>query len=179
MYFSFSQDLLAYWNFDDGTASDVTGNGYDGIPNSLAIELDTYANDSTQIENFADPNDNHIAILSNSTKPNSSKHSPPFIRGQTTKIPPIKTDGTIYYALIEYTSKDGKFAIWMVTTENFGSTVLEVTGIDLSELLNLDAFEGAHIGFASATGNASENQDLLAWSFFPKSWKVYSQVSTE
>ncbi|ROL55985.1 LamG domain-containing protein, partial [Bacteroidetes/Chlorobi group bacterium Naka2016] len=26
-----SQDLLAHWSFDDGTARDVTGNGYDGI----------------------------------------------------------------------------------------------------------------------------------------------------
>jgi len=29
--YSALDDLLAYWSFDDGTAQDVTGNGYDGV----------------------------------------------------------------------------------------------------------------------------------------------------
>ncbi|ROL55667.1 hypothetical protein D9V84_11115, partial [Bacteroidetes/Chlorobi group bacterium Naka2016] len=39
--------------------------------------------------------------------------------------------------------------------------------------------EGAYIGFTSATGNAYENHDLLAWSFCTKSWKIYSDVEEQ
>ncbi|MGB9852658.1 MAG: L-type lectin-domain containing protein [Candidatus Kapaibacteriota bacterium] len=150
--------------------------GYDGIPNSLEIEFDTYANDSTQIQNFNDPNNNLIAILSNGIGKNSSKHLPPYIRRQTTNILPIRTDGTIYYAKIVYSKDERKFTIWMDTTENLVNPVLEVNGIDFSELLNLDEWEGVYIGFTSATGNSFENQDILAWTFCTKSWKLYSSL---
>lgn len=152
------------------------GIGYDGIPNSLAIEFDTYANDSNQIENFLDPNDNHIAILSNGTNPNSSKHILPYIRAQTTKIMPLKTDGTIYTAKIEYDANNKKITVWLDTTEKFANPVLEASGIDLRSLLNLDQFEGAYIGFTSATGNAYENHDILSWNFCTKSWKIFSII---
>ncbi|QLH52838.1 MAG: hypothetical protein CH6_0213 [Candidatus Kapaibacterium sp.] len=152
------------------------GIGFDGIPNSLAIEFDTYSNDSSQIENFGDPNDNHIAVLCNGINPNSSKHFPPYIRGQTTQIPPIRTDGTIYYVKITYDNVNQRLSIWLDTVENYTTPRLVVEGIDISSELNLDGGEGAYIGFTSATGNAYENHDLLAWSFCTKSWKIYSDV---
>ncbi|MEJ5286738.1 MAG: hypothetical protein CH6_0211 [Candidatus Kapaibacterium sp.] len=155
------------------------GIGYDGIPNSLAIEFDTYSNDSSQIENFGDPNDNHIAVLCNGINPNSSKHFPPYIRGQTTQIPPIRTDGTIYYAKITYDNVNQRLSIWLDTSENFTTPRLVVEGLDISSELNLDGGEGAYIGFTSATGNAYENHDLLAWSFCTKSWKIYSDVEEQ
>ncbi|MFN3270040.1 MAG: lectin-like domain-containing protein, partial [Candidatus Kapaibacteriota bacterium] len=155
------------------------GIGYDGIPNSLAIEFDTYSNDSSQIENFGDPNDNHIAVLCNGINPNSSKHFPPYIRGQTTQIPPIRTDGTIYYAKITYDNVNQRLSIWLDTVENYTTPKLVVEGIDISSELNLDGGEGAYIGFTSATGNAYENHDLLAWSFCANSNTIYSSIINE
>jgi hypothetical protein len=152
------------------------GIGYDGIPNSIAIEFDTYANDSEQIENFNDPNDNHIAVLSNGINPNSSKHIFPYVRGQTTNILPLRTDGTIYYAKVEYDNFNKRLSVWLDTTQNFTNPSLEIEGFDLASELNLDGGEGAFIGFTSATGNAYENHDLLAWSFCPLSRKVYLEV---
>jgi hypothetical protein len=46
------------------------GIGYDTIPNSLAVEFDTYANGE-----FNDPNANHVAVQSCGTGPNSVTHS--------------------------------------------------------------------------------------------------------
>ena len=45
------------------------GLGYQGIPNSLAIEFDTHKDVS-----FADPNDNHVAVQGCGTAANSPKH---------------------------------------------------------------------------------------------------------
>ncbi|MCX7909570.1 MAG: hypothetical protein N2560_08660 [Ignavibacteria bacterium] len=152
------------------------GLGYDGIANSLAIEFDTYSNDSTQIENFNDPNDNHIAVLSNGRGTNSSKHKAPYLLAQTTSIIPINTDGTIYYGKVEYEKDKGRIKVWLDTSGNFLSPVLEVERIDLTNLLSLDQWEGAYIGFTSATGNAYENHDLLAWSFCARSRKLYASM---
>ncbi len=155
------------------------GIGYDGIPNSVAIEFDTYANDSTQIENYYDPNDNHIAVLSNGINPNSSKHILPYIRGQTTKIPPLKTDSTVYYAMIRYDHFNKSLSVWLDTVENFTDPKLVVNGFDLASELSLEDGEGAFIGFTSATGSSYENHDILAWSFCPFSRKIYSSSEKE
>ena len=76
--------------------------GYEGISNSLAVEFDTYSNDSTQIENYFDPNGNHIAVQSLGSKPNTSKHKPEALLGINKNILVMKPDGTIYYSTIEY-----------------------------------------------------------------------------
>jgi hypothetical protein len=141
------------------------GIGYDGIPNSIAVEFDTYANDSTQIENFLDPNDNHIAVLSNGTSANSSKHIKPYLLGETTNIMPLKTDGTIYYSKIVYDRNNRTLSVWLDTTEQFGEAVLKIENIEMSSILRLDAGELAFIGFTSATGNAYEAHEILGWRF--------------
>ncbi len=48
------------------------GIGYDGIPNSLAVEFDTYANLGPGPNN--DPNANHVGVQSCGTDPNSANH---------------------------------------------------------------------------------------------------------
>jgi len=141
------------------------GIGYDGIPNSIAVEFDTYANDSTQIENFLDPNDNHIAVLSNGTSANSSKHIKPYLLGETTNIMPLKTDGTIYYSKIIYDRNKKTLSVWLDTTDQFGEAVLKIENIEMSSILRLDGGELAFIGFTSATGNAYEAHEILGWRF--------------
>ncbi len=143
------------------------GIGYEGIRNSLAVEFDTFSNDSTQIENYFDPNGNHVAVNSNGTLENTSKHLPGVMRGINKDIIPIKSDGTIYYSKIEFL-EDGTFLVYLDTVPNPTKLVLKIEEhIDFKKLLNLDRGYRAFVGFTSATGCAVENHQILSWSFCP------------
>lgn len=143
------------------------GIGYDGIPNSVAIEFDTFSNDSTQIENFFDPNGNHIAVQSNGRLENSSKHTSKTTLGINTNIIPLKTDGTVYYSLIIYTEKTKTLEIYLDTSKDFSEPVLVVNNFDLFNLLKLERGYRAYLGFTSATGCAFETHELLSWYVCP------------
>ena len=59
------------------------GIGYSSIPNSLAIEFDTYYNPERN-----DPNDNHISIQSNGKNPISENHI--YTLGMASTIPTME-----------------------------------------------------------------------------------------
>jgi len=64
------------------------GIGYMTIPNSLAIEFDTYPNSE-----YLDPNDNHIGIQTRGKNPNSPDH---VITLGTSRNIPILEDGSVH-----------------------------------------------------------------------------------
>jgi len=68
--------------------------GYGGIPNSLAIEFDTWPN-----FDLGDPNDNHISIHTAGAFGNTPDEA--FSLGSTTPIPYMK-DGNVHTARIAY-----------------------------------------------------------------------------
>ena len=137
--------------------------GYEGIPNSIALEFDTYNNDSTQIENYFDPNGNHAAIQSMGTKPNTSKHLTESMIAMAKDIMTIKTDSTIYHVKIDYNIIPGQFDVYLETTLLFGNPIISLSNFDPAKIINLTNGESAFIGFTSATGNATENHDILNW----------------
>ncbi|MGC8957663.1 MAG: lectin-like domain-containing protein [Candidatus Kapaibacteriota bacterium] len=143
------------------------GIGYDGIPNSVAIEFDTFSNDSTQIENFFDPNGNHIAVQTNGQKTNSSKHTAQYMLGINARILPIRTDGTIYFSKIVYNEKAKILEIYLDTTKEFAEPALTINNFDLYSTLKLDRGYRAYLGFTSATGCAYESHELLSWYVCP------------
>lgn len=143
------------------------GIGYDGIPNSVAIEFDTFSNDSTQIENFFDPNGNHVAVQTNGQKENTSKHTPENTLGLNSKILTIKNDGTIYFASIIYTEKTKTLEVFLDTTNEFSEPILVVNSFDLYDILKLERGYRAYLGFTSATGCAYETHELLSWYVCP------------
>ncbi len=143
------------------------GIGYDGIPNSVAIEFDLFSNDSTQIENFFDPNGNHIAVQSFGQKANSSKHQSPYTLGINSKILQILNDGTIYYSKVVYNEKEKRLEIYFDTTQEFKDPVLVIRNFDLFSLLKLDRGYRAYLGFTSATGCAYQSHELLSWMVCP------------
>jgi hypothetical protein len=153
--------------FDNNVACGGNGGGigYDFIPNSLAVEYDTFQNDSTQIINLNDPNGNHIAVQTNGTFPNSSKHDSRITLGINPNILIIKSDGTIYYSLVEYSLKDKKLSIYLDSVPNLITPVLVIDSLDLNKTLYLDNGSCAYIGFTSATGKAFETHNLLSWSY--------------
>lgn len=144
------------------------GIGYDGIPNSLAIEFDTFSNDSTQIENFFDPNGNHIAVQSGGSRENSSRHKSPFLIAINPNLPiTLIPDGRIYYTKISYSLKEQKLMVYLDTTANYGQPVLVLNNFELHQVIPLERGYRAYVGLTAATGCAFETHEILNWSFCP------------
>ena len=127
--------------------------GYHGLPNSLAVEFDTWMN---QEPGFFDPNGNHISVHSLGTAPNSVSETASL--GQATNIPFMK-DGAVHVGRINYTP--GTLTVFL---DDLTNPVLTISNLDLSRLLVLDNGT-AWVGFTSATGSAWESHDILAWQF--------------
>ncbi|MBZ5705507.1 MAG: choice-of-anchor D domain-containing protein [Acidobacteriia bacterium] len=135
------------------------------IPNSLAIEFDTY-------QNPWDPDANHIAVQSCGTDPNTQDHTAicpneaPANLGIVNSIGLngiLLSDGAVHTAIIDYDGNQNTLRIFL---DNAGSPVLTVNNLNLSSLLNLN--EGfAWVGFTGATGALTENNDILNWTFTP------------
>jgi hypothetical protein len=132
------------------------GIGYNGIPNSLAVEFDTLQNPPEEFGGtLGDPNDNHVSVQTRGTLPNSA--NPTFSLGSTTAIP-LLADGNVHTAKVAYVP--GTLTIFL---DDLTKPVLTVP-VDLRTKLRLD--EGkAWIGFTAATGGRSQAHDILSFSF--------------
>lgn len=131
-----------------GQAGD--GLGYAGVPNSLAVEFDTFGNAETR-----DPNGNHLSVQTRGTLPNSAHHD--FSLGAATTIPEL-ADGGIHTVFLLYVP-----GVMLVFLDDFAAPQL-VLPVDLAGLLNLTTGR-AWVGFTAATGLATENHDVLDWWF--------------
>jgi hypothetical protein len=124
--------------------------GYDGIPNSIAIEFDTYQNSQ-----YADPVGAHVGIQSNGTAANSPAHNSSANLGGPVQV--AFADGNIHNATITY---DGVNTLSVFVDGNF----VVSASVTLNSLLSLDGGTSAYLGFTAATGGKEENSDILAWS---------------
>ncbi|MBM2816669.1 MAG: Protein of unknown function precursor [Ignavibacteria bacterium] len=144
------------------------GIGFEGIPNSLAIEFDTYYNNNNN-NNLNDPNGNHAAIFCNGRINNTADHNSKACLQTNMNIIPIRSDSTVYYAQIDYNIVPGKLRVWLDSTGRYDDKpILELDNFELSKLLDLAGGERAYVGFTSATGESYENHDILNWWFCPK-----------
>jgi hypothetical protein len=125
--------------------------GYHGIPNSLAVEFDTWWNGEF---GFFDPNGNHISVHTRGVRANSVSETASI--GQATQIPFMK-DGALHTARVDYTP--GTLRVFL---DDPNVPVLTIPGLDLSNLLILDN-GSAWVGFTAGTGAAFEAHDILAW----------------
>jgi hypothetical protein len=141
------------------------GIGYESIENAIAIEFDTFNNDSTQIENYFDPNGNHIALVKSI---NYGKISPKHEKDNTIKlvssIPQILLDKD-YFCKIDYNSDAMRIEVYLDDKGTFASPILVADNFDISKILKLDDDTYGYLGFTSATGCATEYHDILSWSF--------------
>lgn len=139
----------------------ASGIGYYGIPNSLAVEFDTWNNKPS----YCEPNGNHVAVQSLGTNGNQPEHcaDPGGAFGNPTlgiAIPQKDmSDGTIYDVMIRY--QPGLLDVYF---DNMANPLLSVN-VDLGTLLNLQGGRSAYIGFTSSTGGAFENHDIVSWSY--------------
>jgi Legume lectin domain len=177
---------------DTGGSSDGCGIGYGedntgcsltsgGIPNSLAIEFDTYQNED-------DPNNNHVAIQSCGTAANSSDNLVGGVIGMpepcnlaiNANLPITLADGNPHTVTITYAPSSLSNCPAIPSGPQQGSTYCStldviVDGTDLfpggvqvnlSTLLSLNS-GNAWVGFTAATGGGDDLQDILSWTFTP------------
>ncbi len=139
------------------------GIGYEGINNALALELDTYSNDSNQITDYHDPNGNHFAIQTSSTGPLLADHGDNtlFINKD---ISFNFSDGTDYDLEIDYNNELKLLSAFLSTKSN-RIQICKIPGFVLKDFISLDESNFGYLGITSATGNAYENHDILSMSF--------------
>ena len=141
---------------DSGTAIGAGGSGlgYETIVNSVAVEFDTFLSDT-----HADPDSNHIAVITKGTLANSANHQDALGVALSQNLPSFSSDGQVHTASIIYVPPTLKVHI-----DGHFEPVLTVT-IDLAATLNLDSDTQAYVGFTAATGGDSEEHAILNWSF--------------
>ena len=126
--------------------------GYGGVPNSFAVEFDTWYNGPSEDN---DPNGNHISVHTRGLLPNSGHEA--YSLGYTTTIPNM-SDGNVHNVEISYSP--GTMRIFL---DNDVTPRLTVP-VNLATTLNLSNGT-AFVGFSAATYNAWENHDLLNWTY--------------
>jgi hypothetical protein len=137
------------------------GLGYQGIPNSLAVEFDTVQTPSADFGagTLGDPNGNHISVQTRGMEPNNANTD--FSLGYTTQgtpAIPLFADGSVHTAKVAY--KPGTLTIFL---NDLTKPVLTVP-VDLGTKLRLD--EGkAWVGLTAATGRRFQAHDILSFSF--------------
>ena len=131
--------------------------GYDGIVDSIAVELDTFQNFQ-----ISDPNNNHMRIQSCGTAANSFDHGGPCNLGLQANLPITLTDGMPHQAVISYEPAHGSVT-GTFTVAVDGTQVLD-SEINLNSLLALNG-GNAWVGFTSGTGEYWERPVVLNWSF--------------
>jgi len=130
------------------------GLGYKGISNSLAVEFDTYRNDS-QSSSANDPDSNHIGINTG-----GSITSLATVGVATAFDSYTEQNPTIWTVWVDY---NGSALEVRASTDGFRpSTATLAYSVNLSSVLGGSA---AHIGFTGATGSAFGNHEILNFAF--------------
>ena len=142
-----------------------------GIPDSVAVEFDTFDN-STATD---DPNGNHIAVQSCGIgQPNSPAHGPntggfPECPIAAPVIPATTmSDGAVHTVIIDYTPPSCGECSGTLTVNFDGTPNVLTTSVTLENEMSLNSGK-AWVGFTGATGDLFENHDILSWTFTPHS----------
>jgi hypothetical protein len=121
--------------------------GYAGIPNSVAIEFDTFDD--------SEPNGNHISVQTLGTAPNSSDHAAsivwydpgyPLNGGQDHTVRVVHDSDTLRIYLDD------------------DSVPVITSPLDIGDLLSLPD-DSAWVGFTAATHGLKQHHSLLDWTF--------------
>jgi uncharacterized repeat protein (TIGR01451 family) len=164
---------IAYGD-DDSNANPSQG---EGIPNSLAIEFDTFQNVWDPASN-GDGSDSHVAVQSCGLGPNTSHHG--YLCGGTsgsnsTIGAPVVTstnmaDGAVHSVTIHYYAACPSPTCSPATPANIHVVLDGVdlypsgVNVDLSSI-GLAGGTNAYVGFTGATGGDFETQNILNWTF--------------
>jgi hypothetical protein len=143
------------------------------IPDSLAIEFDTYPNSW-------DPDANHVAVQSCGIGPNSQDHTNtscklglvPSAQLGTTLAAGIHTV-TITYVPPSCTDCSGTLDVILDNKDLFPTPV----SVTLDSKLNLNN-GAAWVGFTGSTGGSVESNDIVSWTFTPQAQSGVATIDT-
>src|SRR6185503_15652822 len=135
------------------TASGEVGGGigYQGMPNSIVVELDTFDNGV----GAGDSNGMHVAVHTAGTDPNGPSSS--TLLGSQALASDLE-DGAIHRVRVVYDAGATQLRIYV---DDLASPALAVD-VDIDATLDLDAGT-AWVGFTSATGGGFQSHDVLDW----------------
>lgn len=141
------------------------GIAYQAMKNALAIELDLFANDSKQIENYDDPNGNHLAVfkIAEGDTALSSLHNIQNVIALNTDIPIIRSDGTTYYEKVEYNPAQKELTVYIDTTGDFAEPLLVVSDFLLSKYIDMEYDKGVFLSINAASGSSYQSHKLLSF----------------
>ncbi|ART53170.1 hypothetical protein CBP34_17950 [Acidovorax carolinensis] len=134
------------------------GIGYSGVPNSVAIEFDTYDNGEVGASN-------HIGLDRNGSL-NSSPVSSPYgvsychLFDNSYLSDGCMSNGKVWSAFINY---DGTTQKLNVSVQQQGLALIQIISdysIDVGSFLGTNS---AYVGFTAATGAGHQNHDILNW----------------
>jgi len=122
------------------------GLAYNGVANSLAIEIDSYAGPG-------DPNANHIGVLANGDTVNHL----------ATYVPGFDLENAASHTVwVDYDGVANTLRVYLseaVTTVRPALPVLTLNAVDLAALTGANAW----FGFTGATGGLTNNHDIESW----------------
>ena len=136
-----------------------------GIPNSLAIEFNTYQNDGI------DPNSNDVTIQNCAgTGANSVDPTCTVIGGVNSTLPVTMSDGNVHSVTINYSGPSTTLIdVILDNVDLFPPTESNPNGGVPFDLTSIGLNSGnAWVGFTAATGGGDDNQDILSWTFTPQ-----------
>jgi hypothetical protein len=120
--------------------------GYDGLPNSLAVEFDTYQN-----REFFDLNGNHVSIHSRGPDFNTVSEHPSFGWPTATSGIPVLNDGREHLVEIRYEPPN-----LSVFLDDLANPILQV-GWGITDVGD------TYLGFTAATGSSFQQHDIIDW----------------
>jgi len=150
-----------------------------GIPDSLAVEFNTYLNLGV------DKSSNSVSVQSNGTNNNCVDSSCTLPGGLNYKLPVTMADGNIHTATISYTLQSAPTQT-SCTVGGAPGPCLDVildgndlfpagVPVNLNSLLNLNTGGTAWVGFTGSTGAQYTKQVVPSWTFTPQ---AQSQTGT-
>lgn len=132
---------------------------YEGIKNSLVIEIDLFQN----FDYYKDPNDNHIAVVA-SKDFLIPDHETNDVLNVNPNIFKIERDNREYILHIDYNAERQRLKIDL---ENIDQriNVATLNNFTLSNYIDLKEDKFAKIGILSSTGRTYQIQEIADWKF--------------
>ena len=132
------------------------GLGYQGVPNSVAVEFDTFNNGEVGTSN-------HVGVDSNGVLANNGV-SPYGVSNCTSNVGYVfgcMSNGDIWTATIDYDGSTNLLDVYVQDGASAVQHIISGMSINISALLGTTT---AFVGFTSATGGGFANHDILNWS---------------
>jgi len=145
--------------------------GYNGIPNAIALEIDTYRNGL----DYNDANGNHIALQTTKDGKASSHHDNSFAINND--IFTLK-DNVRYFLKMDYDAPKKHIDVYLDTNSNLLNKVLSVDNVNLDQLFGSNN-GNCWIGITSASGVAFAEYFIHNWNYCEKDGSFISDVKEE